>query len=93
MANEKPWYAPGHVAARGRTSEPRPREHVWALTKGGRRIDAHLLFHREAGVEIQFLFDGVMAYARRADAVEEANAQRARLTNEGWRPDQRAENT
>ena len=92
MANEKPWYAPGHVAARGRTAEPRSREHVWALTKGGRRIDAQLLFHPEAGVEIQFLFDGVMAYARRctdrAEAAEEANAQRARLTNEGWRPDE-----
>jgi hypothetical protein len=95
MADEKPWYAPGHVAARGRTSEPRAREHVWALTKGGRRIDAQLLFHTEAGVEIQFLFDGVMAYARRctrrADAVEEANAQRARLTNEGWRADEQSE--
>ena len=96
MANEKPWYTPGHVAARGETSERRRREHVWALTKGGRRIDAQLLFHPEAGVEIQFLFDGVMAYARRcahrADAVEEANAHRTRLTNEGWRPDERSEN-
>jgi hypothetical protein len=59
------------------------------LTKGGRHIDAQLLFHHDAGVEIQFLFDGVMAYARRcthrADAVEEAGAQHARLTNEGWR--------
>jgi hypothetical protein len=88
MADEKPWYAPGHVAARGETCEPRPREHVWALTKGARRIDAQLLFQPGGGVEIQFLFDGVMAYARRcahrADAVEEADAQRARLTNEGW---------
>ena len=95
MANDKPWYAPGQVAAGGRTAEPRPKEHVWALTKGGRRIDAQLLFHTEAGVEIQFLFDGVMAYARRctrrADAVEEANAQRARLTNEGWRADEQAD--
>jgi hypothetical protein len=69
---------------------------MWALTKGGRRIDAQLLFHPEAGVEVQFLYDGVMAYARRCprreDAVEEANAQRARLTTEGWRPDERSEN-
>jgi hypothetical protein len=65
------------------------------LTKGGRRIDAPLLFHPEAGVEIQFLFDGVMAYARRctqrADALEEANTQCARLAKEGWRPDERSE--
>jgi hypothetical protein len=46
-------------------------------------------------VEIQFLFDGVMAYARRCthrgDAVDEASAQRARLTNEGWRADEEAD--
>jgi len=54
----------------------------------GTRIDAELLFHAEDGVEIQFLHEGIVAYARRwplrAQAVKEGDTQRQRLMAEGW---------
>ena len=86
---EKPWYAPGHVdtlpAAEGL---PRPRERLWTLTKGAKRVDAELLYHGEHGGEVQFAHEGVMAHAQRCvlreQAVREAEQQRARLLREGW---------
>ena len=89
MAEEKPWYAPGHVGSlSGSACKPRPREPLWTLTKGAKRVDAELLYQGENGVEVQFLFEGVMAYAHRwpmrAQAIEEADEHRARLLREGW---------
>ena len=86
---EKPWYAPGHVdtlpAAEGLS---RPRERLWTLTKGAKRVDAELLYHGEHGVEVQFAHEGVMAHAQRfvrgERAVREADVQRVRLMGEGW---------
>ena len=88
---EKPWYAPGHADTHsGSVCTPRPRERLWTLVKGGKQVDAELLFHNEYGVEVQLAHEGVMAYARRfalkADAVAEADHHRARLTREGWTP-------
>jgi hypothetical protein len=64
MANEKPWYAPGHVAdLRSEIYTPRVRESIWTLTKAGRRVDCALLFHGESyGWECQCLHDGELAY-------------------------------
>lgn len=92
MADEKPWFAPGHVdSLQGSVCSPRPREPVWTLWKGARRVDAELLFQAEAGVDVQFLHEGVMAYARRftlrASALEEAERHRKRLMREGWIPE------
>jgi hypothetical protein len=93
MADEKPseapWFAPGRAdSRRGTVCAPRPRERLWTLVKAGRRVDADLLFQAEAGVEVQFLHEGVMAYAHRftlrAQAAEEAERQRERLSGEGW---------
>jgi len=79
------WSTQGHTST---PCQPRPRERLWTLTKGGKRIDAELLFHAEYGVEIQFLHEGVMAYGRRwtlrAQAVDEASAKRAELEGQGW---------
>lgn len=79
------WSAQGHTATR---CKPRPRERLWTLAKNGKRIDAELMFHAEYGVEIQFLYEGVMAYGRRwtlrAQAIQEANDKLAELTAEGW---------
>jgi hypothetical protein len=89
MADKKPWFAPGHVdSLHGTVCTPRPRERLWTLTKGGKRVDAELLFHAEAGVEVQFAHNGVMASAQRfvlkERALKEAEAQRRRLLREGW---------
>jgi hypothetical protein len=81
------WSTQGRAAT---PSKPRPRERLWTLTKAGKRIDAELLFHAEHGVEIQFLYEGVMAYGRRwtlrAQAIQEASEKRAELEGEGWAP-------
>ena len=95
MADEKPWFALGHAdSLQGATCTPRPRERLWTLVKGGKRVDAELLFHGEHGVEVQFLHEDVMAYGHaftlRAQALAEAEHHRQRLTREGWRlPDTR----
>src|SRR5690349_21743351 len=84
-----PWFAPGHGnALSSSVCTPRPRERLWTLVKGGKRVDAELLFHNEHGVEVQFAHDGVMAYGQRfplkADAVAEAEQHRTRLHRAGW---------
>jgi hypothetical protein len=63
---------------------------IWRLRKQHQQVDALL---REdaggpAGVEIRFLYNGELTYARRwatrDDALSEANAKRAELEREGW---------
>ncbi len=55
MADERPWFAPGYAESlQGAGCSLRPRERLWTLVKGGKRIDAELLFHGEHGVEVQF---------------------------------------
>ena len=90
MPDEKPWFAPGHAdSLQGAGCTLRPRERLWTLVKGGKRVDAELLFHGEHGVEVQFLHEDVMAYGHaftlRAQAVQEAEHHRQRLTREGWK--------
>ena len=67
---------------------PRSREHLWRLRKNHRTVDAELLFHGEYGVEIQFLYNGEMAYGRRwparALAIAEADDKRTELERAGW---------
>ena len=80
---------PGHVACvPGSVCKPRPCESLWTLVKGGKRVDAELLFHGELGVEVQCLYDGVMAYGQhfvlREQAVAEGDVQRRRLMRDGW---------
>jgi hypothetical protein len=92
---EKPWYAPGHTdSLQPSGCTPRPRERLWTLTKGAKRVDAELLCHGEHGVEVQFAHEAVMAHARtfvvRELAVREADEQRARLTGEAGRLRSRA---
>lgn len=86
--DEKPWFTAGHEPSRAPACLPRPRERLWTLTKGTRQVDAELLFHAEDGVEVQFLFQGVMAHAQRyvlrAQAADEAEFHRQRLIREGW---------
>jgi hypothetical protein len=86
---EKPWFAPGHVdSLSGSCCTPRPRDPLWTLVKGGKRVDAELLFHGELGVEVQFLHEGVMAYGQRfvlrEQAVQEGGVHRRRLMKDGW---------
>ena len=40
------------TACRASACTPRPRERLWTLVKGGKRVDAELLFHGEYGVEV-----------------------------------------
>ena len=58
------------------------------LPPAAKRVDAELLYQSEHGVEVRFLLEGVIAYAHRwplrAQAVQEADEQRARLLREGW---------
>ncbi len=89
IADEKPWFAPGHVdSLPGRACTPRPREALWTLVKGDKRDDAELLFHAELGVEVQCSYDGSMAYGQRfvlrEQAVAEGEVHRRRLMREGW---------
>ena len=83
MAEEKPWFAPGHVdSLPGSVCTPRSRERLWTLTKGAKRVGAELLYQSEHGVEGAVSPRGVMAYAHRwplrAQAIQEADEQRAR---------------
>jgi hypothetical protein len=54
-----------------------------------KRVDAELLFHGELGVEVQCLYDGVMAYGHRfvlrEQAIAEGEVHRQRLMREGWK--------
>lgn len=58
---DEQFYAPGHI---GKPCAPRPRERLWHLRRNHRTVDAELLYHAEHGVEIQFLFNGELAYGK-----------------------------
>jgi hypothetical protein len=63
---------------------------VWRLRKQNQNVDAHLRDFEggKAGAEINFLYNGKLAYKRRwptrAAALAEAAAKRAELEREGW---------
>ena len=76
-----------HAPTQART--PKAGEHVWSLRKNGRQTNCDLILHGESyGWECQCLHNGVLAsgqrYALREAAVAEADAQRQRLTKDGW---------
>jgi hypothetical protein len=87
VSDQEPFYSPNAKPAVPR--QTKPGERVWTLQKAGRRIECELRFHGESyGWEAQFLYGGELAYGRRfvlkAGALEEAEAQRERLSAEGW---------
>lgn len=79
------FYAPGHI---GKPCAPRPRERLWRLPKNHRTVDAELLYDAEYGVEVQFLYNGELAYGRRWTtrglAVDEASDKHQELERAGW---------
>jgi len=89
-SDEAPWYAPGCAATlQGKGCAPRPREHVWMLTKAGRRMQASPLFQGESyGWETQLLEGGDVFYGPRfllkAGAQAEAEAMRDWFVRDGW---------
>ncbi len=62
-------------------------QRIWRLRKLHQSVDAELCDTADA-VEIRFLFNGALSYARRhatrAEALQEAAAKRAELEREGW---------
>lgn len=81
------WYKPNPTPRP--TRQPTSGEHVWSLRKNGKQIDCELRFHGESyGWECQCLHDGELAYGQRFVlrelALAEAEAQRHRLSREGW---------
>jgi hypothetical protein len=68
------------------TASPR----LWRLRKLHQAIDATLSEQSPSGtgVEVQFVLNGEIMYARRwpsrADAIADADARRAALEREGW---------
>jgi hypothetical protein len=70
------------------TRTPRPGERVWSMTKDEKRVDAELRDHGEVGCEVQFFFNGELAYGRlwrtRDGALMEAESKRRELTAKGW---------
>ncbi len=86
---DEDWYKPHRPLAP--TRQPKQAERVWSLRRNGHQVDCELRFHGESyGWECQCLTDGELAYGRRfvlrALALEEAEAQRARLQQAGWAP-------
>lgn len=85
-----PWYSPGHAASlQGKGCAPKPREHVWTLVKGARRLDASFLFGRETfGWELQVLDGGDLMvgwrFPLKAGAQAEAEALRKDYMRDGW---------
>ena len=87
--NETAFFAPNHKPKPVVRPKP-PSEPVWTLHKGEKRVECEIRYHGEAyGFECVCLYDGELVYGRRfvmkADALTEADAQRQRLTGEGWR--------
>jgi hypothetical protein len=86
MADED-WYKPHRPPTPPR--QPKPGERIWSLRRNGSQVDCELRFHGESyGWECQCLHDGELAYGRRFPmrelALEEAEAQRQRLSAQGW---------
>jgi hypothetical protein len=65
-----------------------PNRRVWRLRKLHQYVDAELRDDGDAGVQIQFFFNGELAYGRRwptrALALSEAADKRAELERDGW---------
>jgi hypothetical protein len=63
-------------------------QRVWRLRKLHQSVDAELHNHSGSAVELRFLYNGDVAYARvchnRAEALSEAAAKRAELERDGW---------
>ena len=63
-------------------------ERVWRMRKQNLQVDAELRDHGEAGVDLQFFYNGELVYDRRcgtrAVALEEAFAKRLELDRGGW---------
>jgi hypothetical protein len=77
-----------HTAQATPVREPPQGEHVWTVTKNGRRIDCELRYHGDTyGWECQLLRDEELASARRvgprAVALSEADRHRQRLLQKG----------
>ncbi len=88
MADDVPWFSSDYSPPVDAARQSR-RTLVWTLIKRGRRVEAELLDHGQHGVEVQFLHEGLMAYARRwrsrALALAEADDERVRLMRDGWK--------
>ena len=61
---------------------------VWRMRKLHQYVDAELVDTGEAGVELQFFYNGERAYSRRwptrERALNEAAEKRAELERDGW---------
>ena len=68
--------------------KPNPAEHVWAMRKNGKQVDAELYGNGEWGWECQFLYNGQLACGRRRilreQALAEADERRRELERAGW---------
>ena len=89
IADEKPWFAPGHVdSLPGKRMHPATARTAVDAREGGKPVDAELLFQGELGVEVQCLYDGVMAYGQRfvlrEQAIAEGEVHRRRSMRESW---------
>jgi hypothetical protein len=65
MSDEQPFYAPNRPPAKA--PSPRPREHLWAIRRGGRQFDCELLDHSSWGWRCCFSarWNGSMGIAAR----------------------------
>jgi len=67
---------------------PSPRHRLWRLRRPHQQIDALLVDHGDAGVDLQFFHNGDLVYTRRWDtregAVSEAAEKRVELERGGW---------
>jgi hypothetical protein len=82
--SDQPFYAPNRKVA---PRQPRAGEPLWTVEKDGRQLSCELRDDGEAGVEVQMSRDGEFLYGRRcatrAQALEEADGQKARYLREG----------
>jgi hypothetical protein len=63
---------------------------LWRLRKQNLVVDAQVRDEGEAGVEIEFHYNGELSYRRRwptrAAAIADASAKRSELERKGWVP-------
>ena len=87
MADEEPFYSPRRKPAPPR--QPSPGQHVWTVTKAGRRGDCELRDHgAPCGWETQTLENGELSTGRRFEtyalAMQWADLERDALEQDGW---------
>jgi hypothetical protein len=79
--SDQPFYAPDHKPA---LRQRQPGEHLWAIRKDGQQLDCELRDHGPWGVEVQVYREREFLYGQRwptrALALEEADAQKARIS-------------